>query len=816
MSKGAETVKVVVRCRPPNAKEIAENRGSCVDVDVPLGQIRLTSSSDDHSSKAFTYDNVYDKDSLQIDVYNQAARPIVDSVIEGYNGTVFAYGQTGCGKTFSMEGVKDDPDLQGIIPRSFSHIFAKISKTTDKKFLVRASYLEIYNEEIRDLLGKDPKEKRELKEHPEKGVFVKDLTTLVVNSPEDMYQVLLTGGKNRSVGETLMNRDSSRSHSVFSITIETSEDVAGDARIKAGKLNLVDLAGSERQSKTGAEGDRFLEATKINLSLTALGNVISALCADKKGKGHHVPYRDSKLTRLLQDSLGGNTKTMMLAAISPADYNFDETLSTLRYANRAKNIKNKPKINEDPKDAMLREFQMEIQRLKSLLQNQGIDSGSQNAAAIAEVAASAGASEGAQAAVMQLSDQLATEREEKEALARKIQAMQSQVLAGGEIAEVVDVSETEKIRDYYEEKSKREIEEKEEELLYLDEEFTSLKDELVHKKKILKKLRQRYQQAKLEIEDLQDEFEYEREDFLDTIRAQEKDLRLYRTICETYLGHDKLAKIEKKSRYDADQECWIVPKREAAASSRPRSSSKGRREKRGSFDRTGTPNAAETPPGTPPHDGQNNANALSRQPPPPPPPEEKKKPVPPPPQERKASVGDPAGDDYYDDVFDDDNGRYEAAQSDVAAAGRPPRDASHTHGRVADPNASPVPPQPSAAAEPGMGLKEKNSMLEQAKFQALSRMPNVMISQLYLKDTGVGAVGPLAGNNQSYQRRAPHRLDQHQQESVESRTLVQFQQDAKIQHQIAADAKRWGEISTKQKSSSPNDEIMFVKSLVAS
>lgn len=187
------------------------------------------------------------------------------------------------------------------------------------------------------------------------------------------YSELMTfmniGNKNRSVGETLMNKDSSRSHSIFMLFIETAEkSPTGEDRYVAGKLNLVDLAGSERISKTGAAGDRLKEAQKINLSLSALGNVISALV---DGKTQHIPYRDSKLTRLLQDSLGGNTKTVMIANCSPADYNFDETLSTLRYASRAKFIKNKPIINEDPKDALLKEYAEEIKRLKLLLENGG-------------------------------------------------------------------------------------------------------------------------------------------------------------------------------------------------------------------------------------------------------------------------------------------------------------------------------------------------------------------------------------------------------------------------------------------------------------
>ena len=227
------------------------------------------------------------------------------------------------------------------------------------KFLVRCSYLEIYQEEIHDLLVEQgnlgpgqTQKKLDLKEDPQKGVFVKDLTCCIVKSIPEIEKAMTYGTNNRKTASTNMNADSSRSHSLFTIYIETAEnDQKGEQRIKAGKLNLVDLAGSERSSKTGAVGQTLKEGIKINLSLTALGNVISALI---DGKTQHIPYRDSKLTRLLQDSLGGNTKTVMIAACSPADYNYEETLSTLRYAARAKAIKNKPKVNEDPKDALLK------------------------------------------------------------------------------------------------------------------------------------------------------------------------------------------------------------------------------------------------------------------------------------------------------------------------------------------------------------------------------------------------------------------------------------------------------------------------------
>jgi len=340
-------------------------------MDTKTGQVVLHNPKADASEppKVFTFDTVFDADVAQKDVYDKAARPIVNNVMEGYNGTIFAYGQTGTGKTHTMDG-GPTPELQGIIPNSFEHIFHDVESSEGKQWMVRASFLEIYNEEVRDLLSKDPKNKLDVKEHKDSGVYVKGLNAFVVKSVPELRNVLEVGKKNRSVGATLMNQDSSRSHCIFTITIETIETAQGnpDGHIRVGKLNLVDLAGSERQSKTGATGDRLKEATKINLSLSALGNVISALVDGKSG---HVPYRDSKLTRLLQDSLGGNTKTLMMANVGPADYNFDETLSTLRYANRAKNIKNKPRINEDPKDAMLREFQEEIAKLKAMLDAEG-------------------------------------------------------------------------------------------------------------------------------------------------------------------------------------------------------------------------------------------------------------------------------------------------------------------------------------------------------------------------------------------------------------------------------------------------------------
>ncbi|RHY97891.1 hypothetical protein DYB31_003761 [Aphanomyces astaci] len=328
-NKGKETVKVVVRCRPLFGKEIVEGRQSIVTMDLAAAVVSIKCPDSDQL-KNFTFDSVYDENTVQRQFYDESGYPLVESIFEGYNGTIFAYGQTGCGKTHTMQGKDSPPELRGVIPHAFDHVFDNINADTEKEYMVRATYLEIYNEDIRDLLSDDSnKQKLELKESGDGGVYVKDLTEVVVRDVVSINKY---------------NEGSSRSHSIFTIVVEVSEKVNGEDRFRAGK-----------------------EGCKINLSLSALGNVISALV---DGKGKHIPYRDSKLTRLLQDSLGGNTKTVMVAAISPADYNFEETLSTLRYANRAKNIKNKPTVNEDPKDAKLREYKAEIELLKQMLAQQ--------------------------------------------------------------------------------------------------------------------------------------------------------------------------------------------------------------------------------------------------------------------------------------------------------------------------------------------------------------------------------------------------------------------------------------------------------------
>ena len=247
-SKGDETVKVVVRIRPISAEE--ERKGNVVAAeafpDRGLISVKNPKANDSEPPKNFTFDAVFAANVEQKHIYDVCASSVVESVLNGYNGTIFAYGQTGSGKTHTMEGRPDPPHLRGIIPNSFTHIFDYVSSAKDLQFLVRASYLEIYNEEIRDLLSKDPKNSLELKENIDSGVYVKDLTSFVVKNVTEIDHVMQAGKKNRSVGATLMNQTSSRSHSIFTIVVECGESDSRGDHIRVGKLNLVDLAGSER------------------------------------------------------------------------------------------------------------------------------------------------------------------------------------------------------------------------------------------------------------------------------------------------------------------------------------------------------------------------------------------------------------------------------------------------------------------------------------------------------------------------------------------------------------------------------------------
>jgi kinesin family member 5 len=283
-------------------------------------------------------------------VFDFSIRSTVDDILNGYNGTVFAYGQTGAGKSYTMMGPDiDDPDGKGIIPRIVEQIFSSIMTSPGNiEYTVRVSYMEIYMERIRDLL-QPQNDNLPIHEEKNRGIYVKGLLEIYVSSVQEVFEVMRRGGTARAVAATNMNQESSRSHSIFVITITQKNVETGSA--KSGQLFLVDLAGSEKVGKTGASGQTLEEAKKINKSLSALGMVINSLT---DGKSTHIPYRDSKLTRILQESLGGNSRTSLIINCSPASYNADETLSTLRFGVRAKAIKNKAKINAELSPAELK------------------------------------------------------------------------------------------------------------------------------------------------------------------------------------------------------------------------------------------------------------------------------------------------------------------------------------------------------------------------------------------------------------------------------------------------------------------------------
>uniref|UniRef100_A0A3B5AP92 Kinesin-like protein n=1 Tax=Stegastes partitus TaxID=144197 RepID=A0A3B5AP92_9TELE len=382
------------RIRPQLAKEKIEGCHICTYV-MP-GEPQVVLGKD----KAFTYDFVFDMDTQQDAIYTHCTERLIEGCFEGYNATIFAYGQTGSGKTYTMGtgfDVNIGEDELGIIPRAVNHLFRGIEErrqaATEQgrpvpEFKINAQFLELYNEEVldlfdstRDLEARRQKSNIKIHEDANGGIYTVGVTTRTVTSAAEMIQCLKLGALSRTTASTQMNVQSSRSHAIFTIHLcqvrvcspdnndnETDNRLANDSEIDefetlTAKFHFVDLAGSERLKRTGATGDRAKEGISINCGLLALGNVISAL-GDRSKRSTHVPYRDSKLTRLLQDSLGGNSQTVMIACISPSDRDFMETLNTLKYANRARNIKNKVMVNQDRASQQISALRTEIARLQ--------------------------------------------------------------------------------------------------------------------------------------------------------------------------------------------------------------------------------------------------------------------------------------------------------------------------------------------------------------------------------------------------------------------------------------------------------------------
>ncbi|XP_072280442.1 kinesin-like protein KIF21B isoform X4 [Pyxicephalus adspersus] len=387
-SQGDCSVRVALRIRPQSSKEQAEGCHICTWVYPGEPQVLLG------KDKAFTYDFVFDTDTEQVKVYDTCVRSLVEGCFQGYNATVLAYGQTGAGKTYTMGSGFDlavsEPEL-GIIPRAVRQLFNTIQERTSKahengrpepSFKVSAQFLELYNEEILDLfdVGRDPdsrhrKSNIRIHEDASGGIYVSGASTRSVISEAELLHLLKEGALSRTTASTQMNSQSSRSHAIFSVHLHqtrVSESCPADApsieyETLTAKFHFVDLAGSERLKRTGATGERAREGISINCGLLALGNVISAL-GDQSKKVLHVPYRDSKLTRLLQDSLGGNSQTMMIACVSPSDRDFMETLNTLKYANRARNIKNRVTANQEQSGQQVQALRAELARLRLELQ----------------------------------------------------------------------------------------------------------------------------------------------------------------------------------------------------------------------------------------------------------------------------------------------------------------------------------------------------------------------------------------------------------------------------------------------------------------
>eukprot|EP00210_Caulerpa_lentillifera_P001051 g1014.t1 len=529
--------QVIIRVRPPLNRELDSTRhyeptvfvdSSCRNITisenlegiVQAEEVVSPPSSGLLATHRFTFDHIFDIKSEQEDVYVKSSKNAILSVLEGYNATIIAYGQTGTGKTYTMEGkglhhdgiscdtfgiLLGSPDglEAGIIPRAIHDIFSSIERDPDpsrcsgtfnyltssirpnasdvlkpylsakpqlsltSKYLVRASYMQIYNDAISDLLKED-RVNLSIREDSRKGVYVHHLSEWVVRSPKQVYELMAKGATQRATGTTNMNEVSSRSHAILRLIVEKSTITASDClnlppsptstcgstqdisrSVKVGKLNLVDLAGSERVHVTGATGRRLEETKKINQSLSALGNVISAMTACTSRS--HIPFRDSKLTRILEDSIGGNCKTIMLCMISPALEAFAESVSTLKFANRAKKIKNEAVVNEDlDQKALLRKYERELKILRSELKQR-------NADLVEEQKRRAERDKlAAITALEERSREFMREKRLKEKLEKKINTMQSQLLLGGRKIEdtpafrTLVAMEHKKIRNEYE------------------------------------------------------------------------------------------------------------------------------------------------------------------------------------------------------------------------------------------------------------------------------------------------------------------------------------------------------------------------------
>eukprot|EP01135_Chromosphaera_perkinsii_P012303 Nk52_evm40s2630 gene=Nk52_evmTU40s2630 len=363
-------IRVVVRIRPFSSSENKRDDERLVYVMDDNQSVQITNRAG--TLKRFTFNEAFDESCDQAQMFNSCGvKELISSALEGYHCTVFAFGQTGSGKTYTITGREEDQqngnfesDTEGILPRSFGYMYDEIAKMSVENIVVRASYLEVYNEQVKDLLNPGATS-LPIRWSSEKGFYVENLFVVECEVQDDMNAVLEEGLRNRAMGSHDLNEHSSRSHSMLTIYLDTVTTDSDDGRAykKFGKISFVDLAGSERVKESHSSGDTFNETLNINKSLLCLGNCISAL--GEKKKKSHVPFRDSKLTKLLADSLGGDGVTLMIACVTPSVHNVHDTLNTLRYASRAKRIQNRPAVKTDPQEKFIMSLKREIKLLKS-------------------------------------------------------------------------------------------------------------------------------------------------------------------------------------------------------------------------------------------------------------------------------------------------------------------------------------------------------------------------------------------------------------------------------------------------------------------
>ncbi|XP_060537450.1 kinesin-like protein KIF3A [Cylas formicarius] len=535
----SENIGVFVRIRPMNQKETSEQESNIVICDYKENILALTKG--EVHCRTFKFDHIFGPLSTQLDVYVKVAAPIVEQALTGYNGTIFAYGQTGTGKTYTMAGENNVAELRGIIPNTFSHIFAQIAHASEEKsFVVKVTYLEIYNEEVRDLLSDNPNKKLQIKERTDIGVYVKDLSGFTVDSVESIMKLLNAGNKNRVTRSTLMNDVSSRSHAIFTITIESKNRMSNKTTV--GKLNLVDLAGSERASRTQATGERLREASSINQSLSVLGSVISALV---DGKQKHIPYRNSKLTRLLQDSLGGNSKTSMIAMLSPAEIDYEESMCTLRYAARVKHIKNHAKINVEEK-GLIEGFEQEIAELQAKLSS--ISLKAQRSKKKEK------SSEMNLEKAKKVEEEIENTEKEKKELEERMAQIQKKIIVGGENLlekaqeqEFLILTSGEEIENLARshQQLKEQLDKKAEEKIDIEEKYSSLQEEDVGVTKKIKKVQAMLKEEKEEMADKDQEYQREIEGLNDNNSLLVREIQLASLMIESYIPSEYLRKINQ-------------------------------------------------------------------------------------------------------------------------------------------------------------------------------------------------------------------------------------------------------------------------------